>query len=248
MPNLTNEPCFVRKHDHLCQIRSVYTPDLPQENASVSTPSTATSNKLTGTLFSSNVSLDPNQILLADVKSKFADVLKEHDTIFSPSLEDYNGSAGPFEARVNMGPVQPPHRKGRIPHYSRGKLDVLQRQFQRSGARCFRRPEDIGVTVEYLNPSFLVKKGSGDFRLVTAFSEVGKYSKPQPSLMPDVDSFLRKIGQWRYIAVTDLTKAFYQIPLSKDSLKYVGVVTPFRGVRVYPHWLCHGDTWFGNRS
>ena len=37
----------------------------------------------------------------------------------------------------------------------------------------------------------------------------------------------------KYIAVTDLTKAFYQIPLSKDSLKYVGVVTPFRGVRVY---------------
>ena len=51
--------------------------------------------------------------------------------------------------------------------------------------------------------------------------------------MPDVDSILRKIGQWKYIAVTDLTKAFYQIPLSKDSLKYVGVVTPFRGVRVY---------------
>ena len=221
VPNLTNEPCVVRKHDHLCQIRSVYT----QENASVSSPSTATSVKLTGTLFSSNVSLDPNQILPADVKSKFADVLKDHDTVFSPSLEGYNGSAGPFEARVNKGPVQPPQRKGRIPQYSRGQLEELQRQFndlEREGV--FRRPEDIGVTVEYLNSSFLVKKGSGGFRLVTAFSEVGRYSKPQPSLMPDVDSILRKIGQWKYVAVTDLTKAFYQIPLSKDSLKYAGVI------------------------
>ena len=76
MPNLTNEPCVVRKHDHLCQIRSVYTPDLPKENASVCSPSTATSVKLTGTLFSSNVSLDTNQIPPADIKSEFDDVLK----------------------------------------------------------------------------------------------------------------------------------------------------------------------------
>lgn len=94
-------------------------------------------------------------------------------------------------------------------------------------------PEDIGVTAEYLNPSFLVKKTSGGFRLVTAFAEVGQYSKPQPSLMPDVDSILRTIGQWKYIIVSDLTNAFYQIPLSRKSMKYCGVATPFRGVRVY---------------
>ena len=35
--------------------------------------------------------------------------------------------------------------------------------------------------------------------------------------------------------MSDLTSAFYQIPLAKDSLKYCGVVTPFRGVRVYTH-------------
>ena len=33
--------------------------------------------------------------------------------------------------------------------------------------------------------------------------------------------------------MTDLTKTFYQIPLAKSSMKYCGVVTPFRGVRVY---------------
>ena len=32
---------------------------------------------------------------------------------------------------------------------------------------------------------------------------------------------------------TDLTNAFYQIPLSKESMKYCGVATPFCGVRVY---------------
>ena len=51
--------------------------------------------------------------------------------------------------------------------------------------------------------------------------------------MPDVDSTLCHIAQWKHIVASDLTSAFYQIPLSRDSMKYCGVATPFRGVRVY---------------
>ncbi len=51
--------------------------------------------------------------------------------------------------------------------------------------------------------------------------------------MPDVDTTLRMIAQWKYLIVTDLTSAFYQIPLAKDSIKYCGVATPFRGIRAY---------------
>ena len=133
-----------------------------------------------------------------------------------------------------MGPVEPPKRKGRLPQYARNQLLELQQKFDELEALgVFRRPEDINISVEYLNPSFLVKKPSGGFRLVTAFADVGRYSKPQPSLMPDVDSTLRHIAQWKHIIATDLTSAFYQIPLSRDSMKYCGVATPFQGVRVY---------------
>ena len=99
--------------------------------------------------------------------------------------------------------------------------------------RVFVRPEVVPISVEYLNPSFLVKKRNGGFRLVAAFTDVGRYSKPQPALIPDVDSTLRKIAQWKHIIYTDLSNAFYQIPLSLSSMRYCGVVTPFRGVRVY---------------
>ena len=51
--------------------------------------------------------------------------------------------------------------------------------------------------------------------------------------MPNVDSTLCHIAQWKYIIHTDLTSAFYQIPLAKASMKYCGVVTPFKGVCVY---------------
>ena len=84
-----------------------------------------------------------------------------------------------------------------------------------------------------MNPSFLVKKPSGGFRLVTAFADIGRYRKPQTSLIPDVDSTLQQIAQWEFIAITDLTLPFYLIPLAKESMKYCGVVTPFRGAKVY---------------
>ena len=51
--------------------------------------------------------------------------------------------------------------------------------------------------------------------------------------MPDVDSTLHTIAPWKYIIKSDLTCAFYQIPLSKTSMKYCGVATPFLGIRVY---------------
>ena len=71
--------------------------------------------------------------------------------------------------------VLPPQRKGRVPQYSRDKLVELQQKFDELEAQgVFCRPEDVNVTAEYLNPSFLVKKPNGGFRLVTAFSDVGR--------------------------------------------------------------------------
>ena len=116
-----------------------------------------------------------------------------------------------------MGPVEPPQRKGRLPLYGRDKLTELQQNVDEleSLGVVFHRPEDVDVSVEYRNPSFLVRKESGGYRLVTAFTDVGRYSKPQPSLMPDDDSTIRQIAQWRNLIATDLTNAFYQIPLEK---------------------------------
>ena len=51
--------------------------------------------------------------------------------------------------------------------------------------------------------------------------------------MPDVDSTLCQIPDWRHIITTNLSSAFYQIPLARESMKYCGVATPFRWVRVH---------------
>ncbi len=82
-------------------------------------------------------------------------------------------------------------------------------------------------------PSFLVKKPHGGIQLLTAFTEIDQYCKPQPSLMPDINSTLGTIATWKFVICTDLKSAFYQILLSWESMKYCGVCTPFKGIRVY---------------
>ena len=131
-----------------------------------------------------------------------------------------------------MGPVEPPQRKGRLPQYARDKLVELQEKFDHlEQLGVFQRHEDVGITVEYLN---------GGSRVVTAFADVGRYSKPQPSLLPDMDSTLRHIAQWSHIIVTDLTSAFYEIPLAKESMKYCGVATLLKEYEstFVPLWVC----------
>ena len=128
----------------------------------------------------------------------------------------------------------PPQRKGRLPSYNKEKLVELQQKFDELEAHgVFAKPEDVNVTVEYLKLSFLVAKPSGGARLVTSFGEVAHYSKPSPSPKPNVDGVLCNIARWKYIIVTDLRQSFYQIPLDHSSMCFCGVVTPFKGVRVY---------------
>ena len=232
--NTTSEPVTIRKNEHVCDAR--HTVNIC-DNPSPKEPKYTTNvkkNNADSTYVTNTIQLDPDGILSHECKQSFQSVLQKFENVFSPDIGGYNGAAGPLKAKVNMGPVLPPQRKGRVPQYSRDKLVELQEKFDELESQgVFARPEDIDISVEYLNPSFLVKKPQGGYRLVTAFADVGRYSKPQPSLMADVESVLRTIGQWNYLIVSDLKSAFYQIPLSDESLKYCGVATPFKGVRVY---------------
>jgi hypothetical protein len=228
--NESSELLTIQKHAHVCQVTPI-TDDITAEKEHIPSP-----NKLPRTCTGSidQIKIDPDKQLPSHAHVMLQDCIKKYEDVFRPDIPGYNGKAGPCKAVVNMGTSKPPQRKGRMPLYPRHRLEELQSKFDELEAQgVFSRPQDIGIDVEYVNPSFLVHKPSGGFRLVTAFADVGKYCKPQPSLMPNVDETLRTIATWNVIITTDLTKAFYQIPLSRSSMAYCGVVTPFRGLRVY---------------
>ena len=234
IPNTTGEPQLVAKHAHIGQVSSIYYPDTDSPPVTAPISENPPHPVKQGLRYSEPISVNPDDLLPANISTKFNNLHHKFDSVFNPDYSTYNQSLGAFEAVVNMGPVKPPQRKGRLPQYSRNKLTELQSEIdklERLGVLA--KPETVNVTIEYLNPSLLVKKPNGNFRLVTAFTEVGKYCKPQPSLMPSVDSTLRNIARWKFVIKTDLTSAFYQIPLSHESMKYCGIVSPFKGIRCY---------------
>ena len=226
--NSTSDPILLKRHEHICQVRPVICSTVEDVSCTL-----APSPKKVAP-YSSAISVDPDKCLPPTWYDKFTQLHQQYDDVFNPAVAKYNGFSGKIEAVVNMGPSLPPQRKGRLPQYNREMLLELQAKFDElEKVGVFATPEQVNVNVEYLNLSFLVKKPHGGHRLVTSFGEVGHYSKPQPSLMPQVDNVLRDIAKWRYIIVTDLLKSFYQIPLSQSSMKYCGVATPFKGIRVY---------------
>ena len=162
IPNLTDEPQILKRNSHFGQILPVFDPS--RKSSQVCHVDRVQTGSLTNdSNHSSLVQIDPDHILPSDIRNQFNTVLQKYDSVFDPKFEGYNGTVGPFEAKVNMGPVQPPQRKGRVPQYSRDKLVELQQKFDDLEALgVFRRPEDININVEYVNPSFLVKKATGN--------------------------------------------------------------------------------------
>lgn len=240
--NSTDKPHVFNKHAHVALASPAYDPTEASPAIDESPDSTTSDTSVISRTATpspthyKSVVLNPDGILDNDSSARFAALHQQFDAVFDPHYGTYNHRFGRFEAVVNMGPEKPQQRKGRVPQYSRDKLVELQAKFdEMDSLGVLAKPESLGITVEYLNPSFLVKKPNreNEFRFVTAFTEVGKYCKPQPSLMPNVDSTLRSIARWKYLIKTDLTSAFFQIPISKDSMKYCGVVSPFKGVRCY---------------
>lgn len=126
IPNLSDDPHVLKRHEHFCQISPISTPI----------------NVESYTKHSKNIQLDPDNLLSPDMSIKFHDLLNQYDSLFDPNITG-------------------------------DKLVELQQKFdelERLGV--FKRREDIDVSVEYINPSFLVKNANGSARLVTAFTDV----------------------------------------------------------------------------
>ena len=229
--NRTSDIIPVYKNDHICQM--FQTTDAKIRSVSEITPKqdpVVESERP----FNRYVKLDPQERLSASLRKEFAALHLRHDEVFAPTIGRYNDKSGKVRFRINIGSAKPPTRKLHVPNYGKNNLDELQRKFDELEAQgVFVRPEEVGVAVEHVSPSFLVAKSSGGHRLVTAFTSLVPYCKTLPTTLPTVDSVLRTIGSWECIIVTDLRDAFYQIQMDHDSMKWCATPTPYRGLRCY---------------
>ena len=242
LQNTSPEPVVIHKAEPICNIYPANTSYIPTNDThllnQVTLPKTLPEVIKTPKLitYSKSVNLNPDKVLSNTDETSFRELLTTYDQVFSPVDSTYNGQSGPCYVHVNIGPNKPPQRNGHVPFYGDEGLKELQDKFDNMKQRgMLSRPEEVGVIIENVNPSFMVNKQppSLDKRLVTDFKSIASYCRPSPSLLPDVETTLRRIASFKHLIKTDMTEAYRQIKVKHESKKYCGVHTPFKGLLVY---------------
>ena len=178
--------------------------------------------------------LSPQKQLSSKQHQSFNNINTQYSSVFNPNFGSYNDASGPVRLNLDLGQHLPPPRKGRLPSYNSTNLMILQEKFDElEHLGIIARPEDLGMTVLHSSPSFLVKKKKGGHHLVTRFVELNKYIGPLPIKMPTTDEVLRSLSKWKYIIISDLKSAFFQIKVSDSSMKWLGTATPYKSLCVY---------------
>ena len=167
------------------------------------------------------IKVDPSNLLPPEIRQQFSDTCKEFEEVFGSDLPKYNRIFGKVEAVINIPNTLPPSaRLKEVPWYPKSLLTELQQTFDElEGKGAMARPQDIGVNLEAMSPSFLVKKKppSNGYRLVTSFGNLAAHVKTAPSPMASTDNVLRRMASWKWIITADISQAYHQLPLSRGA-------------------------------
>ena len=181
-----------------------------------------------------------------DVKEMLTQGHSIYSQVFDESLAGgYNGYFGPFECRLNWASEQrPPCSKLRAVNYCHSNNALLQEvmdDLTREGV--LRDPQELNISVQSICPAFLNRKRKAkdkpkelltkkDMRLLINFGPVNDKIKDVPANMTTVDEVFNILGRFKHIIVFDMYNGFFQNHMSEESLAWLGVMTPFGGLRV----------------
>ena len=233
IPNESSHPVVIRRDQHIATVRRTCT-ESPYPQSPSTSSSTRTKRPLQSGPFCQTIKIDPDNQLSQLEQEEFANLHLQYDSVFDDQIGKYNDAYGRLRANVNIGSVEPPQCKGHLPFYDEATMREMQDKMDElEDIGVLAKPDKVGISVEYVSPSFLVKKEDNSKRLVTSFIGIAAYAKAPPSRVTSVDSVLRFLAKWKYIIKSDMTKQFFQMALKRSCMKYLGVMTPYKGLRVY---------------
>ena len=175
--------------------------------------------------------------------NKSHEIYKE---VFNKDLsQGYNDYYGKHRCELNWATGERPMaNKVRVPHYNhdlQGLQQELMDDLTSQGVLLV--PQEQNITVQAVCPSFLQRKQRAkskpqhmltkdDVRLLINFGPINEKIKPIPAHVATTEDVLIKLGRWREIIIFDLYNGYFQIKMSKKSIPWLGVQTPFGGLRV----------------
>ena len=86
---------------------------------------------------------------------------------------------------------------------------------------------------EWSHSIVMVTKSDGTYRMCLDFRKVNEVAKKDVYPLSHMDTFLSKLRSAKYIMTIDLSKAFHDIPLARNSCDYTAFTIPGRGLFHY---------------
>jgi len=83
---------------------------------------------------------------------------------------------------------------------------------------------------EWSSPIVMIRKPNGTYRFCLDFRKLNSVSKKDAYPLPYMNAILDKLRSARYISTIDLSQAYFQIPLEKNSRKLTAFTVPGKGL------------------
>ncbi len=129
IPNTSQEPVLVSNNQHLAQVHYTIVESeqpLDIQYDSDTPPLLSCSSTKSVTTHSECINLDPDNKLSKPEREAFIRLHSRYDNVFNAKIGKYNNASGSVQACINMGPVEPPVLKARLPSYNSEKMKLLQ--------------------------------------------------------------------------------------------------------------------------
>ena len=182
-----------------------------------------------------DIKIDPDNQLDAEIKRKIEDICKQYSDIITPRPGRYNGAWGNSDTKIDFLKNPPENSRIYSPNYSPQLKEELAKKLDKLVQwGVLRRPEDIGVSVQFCSPCMVIPKAEpGEFRLVSDFSALNPMIRKYPGTSPTIQEAKEAIAKAQYVSLLDLSNYFYQGGLSREDSRYLGVTHPFKGTYCY---------------
>ena len=158
-----------------------------------------------------------NEALEAGQKSELKALLETFDDV----LTDVPGKTNLLQHDVKLISDVPVSKKAYILPYA--MRDKVKKEIENM--------VEAGIaeksTSPYASPIVIVPKKDNTIRLCVDYRQLNNVTIFDPQPMPKLEDIINKLGKAQYISKIDLTKGFWQIPLTESSKEKSAFITPF---------------------
>ena len=210
----------------------------------------STRKKIVGTVTSTSELLDEikvnEDVLTESQKERLKSIHTQNQAVFDGNLKGgYNQKFGRhFGSFSFKDHNKPPPTKVWAPQYNRTCADLHQAKCDElEEAGVLVDPKEHNIDILHVSPSFIQQKGRAkhkslrdctldEVRFITGFNVLNEDIKPVTGRSTSAVDIFKFLGKWKHFIFADLYNSYFQIPMRKNLWGYLGIMTPFRGIKM----------------